>query len=220
MLMTRFVGRFAVTVIGLIGLVGGVGGCSPMHHDSFAQLDRGDRSNVSERYPLTAALQRTKLDVAGFRGHGTESSEAYFKTLRFVRAYAQEGRGPLHVATPSHGSRPDVTMVRRVIRATGLHDEQVKFSARRDGVHAVTLTYDRVAAVGPEDCYDQSPLTERQVLGESGTGFGCATQKNLARMIADPADLVVAAPEADRGSERRAVQYKDYKETIRKPKGE
>jgi pilus assembly protein CpaD len=217
--MTRFARGLTATV-GSFVVAAGLSGCSQFRHDSFAQLDRGDRSNVAERYPLTAQLQRTKLDVAGFRGHGAVSSDAYFKALRFVRAYAQEGRGPLHVVAPHHGLQQDVTMVRRVIRATGLHAEQVKFSPRRDGILAVTLAYDRVAAIGPEDCYDQSPLTERQVLGESGTGFGCASQKNLARMIADPADLVVAAPESDRGSERRAVQYKDYKATVNKTKGE
>lgn len=195
-------------------------GCNSFNHDEFSRLDAADRSNVQENYPLRAELQRTRLDVSGFRGHGPESSTAYFDTLRFVRAFAREGRGPLYVASPARGVQSDVTLVRRVIRATGLDTSQVRHTTRRDGVHAVTLAYDRVAAIAPESCHDQSPLEERRPMLERGTGFGCATQKNLATMIADPSELMVAAPENDRGSDRRAAVHKEYRETVRRQKQE
>lgn len=202
------------TALALLAAVA-ASGCG-MSDNHFERFELADRSNVAERYPVRAELQRAHIDISGFRGYGPESSTAYFDTLRFVRAFTQEGRGPLFVSTPTRGAQADITMVRRVIRATGLHAGQVRYRTRHDGVAAVTLAYDRVAAVGPEDCYDQSPLAERRPIGEIGNGFGCAAQKNLTAMIADPADLAVPAAETDRGSERRSALHKDYKEIVRK----
>jgi pilus assembly protein CpaD len=180
------------------------------------RLEGSDRSTVSDRYPIGAELQRAKLDVSGFTGFGPESSTAYFDTVRFVRAYAQEGRGPLRIATPRHGAVRDVQMVRRVVHAHGLASNQVRFEHRRDGAPGVTLSYDRIAAVAPDDCYDQSALSVRRPEQDVGTAFGCASQRNLAKMVADPSDLVIAAPEPDRGSERRAVLHKDWREHVTK----
>lgn len=190
-------------------------GCEAMRDSDNVRLDRNDRSNFAERYPIGAELQRASLDVSGFSGHGPQSSAAYFDTLRFVRTYAQDGRGPLHVFAPAHGAARDVVMVKRVIQATGLASGQVRHLRRHDGIHSVTLSYDRVAAIHPDTCYDQTPLTERRPERDSGTAFGCASQRNLAKMVADPTDLVVAAPEPDRGSDRRAAVHKEYKTKVR-----
>jgi pilus assembly protein CpaD len=186
-----------------------VSGCAL---DDTHRLEGVDRVDVAARYPIGAELQRASIDVAGFRGHGPESSTAYFDTVRFVRAYAQEGRGPLRIAAPRHGAKRDADMIRRVIRAHGLHDTQVRHEARHDGVSAVKLSYDRIAAIAPEHCYDEQPLVERRPERDVGTAFGCASQRNLARMVADPSDLVIAAPEPDRSSDRRTATYREYRD--------
>jgi pilus assembly protein CpaD len=207
--------RTKAGLVALATLAVALTGCEALRDDAVSRLDK---PSVAERYPISAELQRASLDVSGFKGNGPQSSAAYFDTLRFVRTFAQDGRGPLHVFAPSHGAARDLIMVKRVIQATGLASGQVRHLRRHDGITAVTLSYDRVAALHPDTCYDQSPLTERRPEIDSGTAFGCASQRNLAKMVADPTDLVVAAPEPDRGSDRRAALHKDYRTKLNEAK--
>jgi pilus assembly protein CpaD len=203
--------KIALHVLTAAALLLTIGGCESLSDRDSARLDRTDRTNVAERYPVGAVLERTSIDIHGFTGHGPASTTAYFNATRFVRQYVRDGRGRLNVVTPSRGGQRDAAMVRRVIQATGVAAELVNMRTRSDGHSAVTLSYERIAAVAPDSCYDASPLSERRPDRETGTAFGCATQRNLAHMVADPSDLVLATPEADRGSDRRPAVANDYR---------
>lgn len=171
---------------------------------------------VDKMHPIGAELQRPKLDVFGSTDLKRKDSETYFAVLRFVREYRRDGRGPLDVSVAPHGRR-DLSSIQSVIRDTGIPAHMVRVRDRRDGGGTITLAYDRVAAIAPDECRFWHKDVTRRVEIEPYPNFGCATQRNLANMVADPTDIVVPKIEDDRGSDRRAATYKVYKDTGGQP---
>jgi pilus assembly protein CpaD len=86
---------------------------------------------------------------------------------------------------------------------------------RHDGQSAMTLSFDRVAALGPEHCHDWSDDMARRPEVGPWRNYGCAAQRNLAAMVADPTDLVAPRPEAPRGSERRTTIAREHATSVR-----
>lgn len=167
---------------------------------------------VDKLHPIGAELQRPKLEVFGSTELQRKDSETYFAILRFVREYRRDGRGPLDVAVAPR-ARKDLASVRSVIRETGIPARMVRIRDHADGSGAITLAYDRVAAVAPDECRYWHKDVSRRVEVDPYPNFGCASQRNLANMVADPADLVVPKVEDDRNSDRRATTYRIYKDT-------
>lgn len=163
-------------------------------------------------HPIGAEIQRPKIDVFGSTDLKRKDSETYFAVLRFVREYRRDGRGPLDIAVAPHARR-DLASVEAIVRETGIPARMVRVHDRRDGSGTITLAYDRVAAVAPDECrYWSKDVTVRAEV-DPYPNFGCASQRNLANMVADPTDLVVPKAEDDRNSDRRATTYRIYKDT-------
>lgn len=171
---------------------------------------------LDKMHPIGAELQRPKLDVFGSTELQRKDGETYFAVLRFVREYRRDGRGPLDVSVGSNG-RKNLASVQSVIRDTGIPSQMVRIRDRRDGSGTITLAYDRVAAVAPEECRFWHKDITRRAEVDPYPNFGCTTQRNLANMVADPTDIVVPKIEDDRGSDRRAATYKIYKDTGGQP---
>ncbi len=93
----------------------------------------------------------------------------------------------------------------------------VRIRDRRDGSGTITLAYDKVAAVAPDECRFWNKDITRRAEVDPYPNFGCASQRNLANMVADPTDLVVPKVETDRSSDRRATTYKQYQDTGGQP---
>lgn len=171
---------------------------------------------ANKLHPIGAELQRPKLEVFGSTDLQRKDSETYFEVLRFVRDYRRDGRGPLDVAVTPRG-RKDLASIQSVIRDNGVPAHMVRIRDRRDGAGTITLAYDRVAAIAPDECRFWNEDITRRAEVHPYPNFGCASQRNLANMVADPTDLVVPKVETNRSSDRRATTYKQYQETGGQP---
>jgi pilus assembly protein CpaD len=165
-------------------------------------------------HPIGAELQTATLDVPAGLGAHQVSTETFTELTRFARQYGRDGRGPIFVSVPKGtGNRQagDLAALSKLFRSNGIADERVKI--RHVGGPTIRLSYDRIAAVAPPDCRSwPRDLGERPGSGPY-ENFGCASQRNLANMVADPLDLAVPANETSRPGDRRAATYQAYKGT-------
>ncbi len=79
----------------------------------------------------------------------------------------------------------------------------------------MTVSYDRIAAIGPT-CGDWSSDAGRNRDGIPYANFGCASQRNLAAMAANPTDLMFPARETERTSITRGQDTKNFNSNIGK----
>ena len=198
----------AVVLTGAIGLAAMLlAGCEAHNPLAEAEILRNDHE---QRHPIGAQVQHTSLDVP--IDDPDLASGAYFEVTRFARQYLRDGRGPLEVAVPRQRWEAGRTAhaVSRLLQRNGISGHRLRTVTRRDGIDAISLRYTRIAAVSPE-CGQWSENVARRIDQGAYPNWGCASQRNLANMVADPTDLVTAKPEVPRPSERREATYQSYK---------
>ena len=171
--------------------------------------------DAGKLHPISAEWRRETFAIADAHRVKTWTGPLYFDVTRFVRQYGRDGRGPLDVAVPRGGSGSTATAtnlqaIRQIAHAAGVAPQRLRVRERSDGANTVTLSFQHIAAIAPESCADWSDDIKHRIETGPYRNFGCATQRNLANMVADPTDLVVPTAEADRNSDRRAVPYKAY----------
>jgi len=178
-------------------------------------------SDTAKRHPIVVARDRVDMGfpLAG-DGGGLEPG-AYFQVTRLARRYRQTGKGRILIsAPPSHRYRRDVVTalndVRSAIRKAGVTNAQIAYGPPPGdiggGAEEIRVSFDRVAALGPS-CGDWSEdaTHNREMLPYAN--FGCATQHNLAAMVAHPTDLIYPAEETPRPAERREAVWRKYIDT-------
>lgn len=175
-------------------------------------------SDPARRHPIVMVAETATLDLdSGGLDKGSEA-RAFVETTRFVRNYRYEGRGPLNIEVPRGGGGAvsrRINNVRLVAYRNGVSPERMRV-VRKAGRHGVvTLSYDRIAAIGPT-CGDWSEDVSRNKENLPYPNFGCASQRNLAAMTANPTDLMYPASESIRGSDGRAAAHKSFNTNIGK----
>lgn len=161
----------------------------------------GEKNNLSvaEEHPITVDSQVVTMTIAL---SGTELSSLDKARLRsFAESYVNSGYGPLTVMSPS-GSSNDrngqdrAAAVREYLHEMGVDWSAINGAAYRAGddrANELVLSYTHYVAT-PSACGIWKGMTARDFANLRSPNFGCATQNNLAAMIADPHDLV--APQA------------------------
>jgi pilus assembly protein CpaD len=136
---------------------------------------------------------------------------------RFVTRYKAEGVGRLAVSVASQGrGSPGASHalddLGRILKEAGVSPSQVARSRHSDAHRTramVRLSYARPTAVPPECGHWHRDLgRERERLHYPE--FGCATQSNLAGMVANARDLQRPQDEQPRSAERRSQSWSKY----------
>ena len=198
-------------VAGLLGLV--IGGCD---HGKLADQAHTELTDPVKRHPISVVVDRAELDI-GIRGDASRGRAlASLEATRFARTYVKDGRGPIVIAIPGkfeqrHASFDRVKDIQTTLEREGIPAERVRVRRKPAGQQqdTITLSYDRIAAVGPV-CGDWSEDVSRNPQELPFPNWGCATQRNLAHMIANPTDLSFPAKEDERGSDRRTATRKAF----------
>ena len=151
-----------------------------------------DGQPYDERFPITVEPQIQTLRV-GVDGPGLDAdATAYLQ--QFARDYLRNGSGALRVSAP-----------RRLPQAANLvADRLADFGIPRDRIMTglddvpnaadeVKITYIGYQAHA-EPCGDWSSNLGYSSANKTSPNFGCATQHNLAAMVADPRDLATPKP--------------------------
>jgi len=171
----------------------------------------------SERHPIHVGSMPVSLNLAvPARGYGLTQRQS--SDLRyFLRDYREKTEGLLVVAAPSGGVNEVAVMnalgdIRREFKRAGISRHEVQFDAYSGSGGAsapIKISYRTFVANGPE-CGDWSDNLARDPKNIPYRNYGCAAQKNLAAMIANPRDLIEPRGMTPRDSQRRDVIMDKY----------
>jgi pilus assembly protein CpaD len=170
-----------------------------------------DNLPLAERFPIAVEphMEALRLAYDGQRGNLDEASRA--ELARFARDYLENGSGAIAIA-PS----------RRYPAATGyVTDRLVEIGVPRNRIMIaaapssnagddVNVSYIRYQAHA-EACGDWSVNLGSTSANKVSPNLGCATQHNLAAMVADPRDLVSPKPMDPDDTKRRLTVLDKYR---------
>jgi len=145
-------------------------------------------------YPLNVTAQTMTYEVHG-NGAGTLLPAEGIRLDRYVDEFAAAGHGAIVIETPpAHGPDGDGLAMAVAGRAVerGLAASEVVVRVAPEMQGPVRLSYELYAVQIPEcrGWYENSAFNPSN---NTHLNFGCATQRNLGMMVADPADLISPA---------------------------
>jgi pilus assembly protein CpaD len=205
----------ALLSLPMLALTAPLAGCQD--YDALDDTAALRLSDPEKRHPIHFSRRTETMNVevpsdAGGLDPGQEAD-----VYRFLDRYKADGTGPLRLSTPSAqrerlAGQNTLRDVERLIRDLGIAPRAVvagRHETSPERGPMLKLSYERPVAVPPK-CGDWSeevgPNPERLPYAN----FGCATQRNVALMVATPRDLQQPQPEDPRSSERRSAGWSGY----------
>jgi pilus assembly protein CpaD len=174
-------------------------------------------NDTDARHPIDFEERREVLhiDVPPRARHLSHNQVADMQ--RFVVRYKAEGVGRLSVSVANQtgsdaGSAKAVAELGHILREAGVTPSRVSRTRHSDAHGSrsmLRLSYARTKAIAPECGHwhrDIGQEPERVHYPE----FGCATQRNLAGMVANSRDLQRPQDEQPRAAERRSQTWSKY----------
>jgi pilus assembly protein CpaD len=181
----------------LVGMALALGGCQ---HDEALTASIPD--DYKQRHPI--AVEEQNRSIVVFVGHarGGLTAAQRADVMGVASAWLQEGTGAIRIDVPSGtpNARP-VADTMREIQAM---------------LPPIRLTYSKIAAVAgpcglwPEDI-GPSMKNKRWFENKDYYNYGCAYQRNLAAMVANPSDLEQPRPETPSYTARRTMSFEKYR---------
>jgi pilus assembly protein CpaD len=160
-------------------------------------------------HPIAVVDRDEILDVELPPAHQGLSATQWNDVYRFGQTFRSQGKGPLVVAVrPGDQSSRATQDIHDALFAAGVPAQRLK-RGRPGGARVVSLSFRGTVAAAPE-CGHWYRDVGRERDRVPYPDFGCATQRNLAGMVANPRDLVVAQQETPASSERRGRVWSRY----------
>lgn len=174
-------------------------------------------ADPTARHPILVGSTPVALDLPVPRASAGLTRRQKLDLRHFLRQYKDANEGPLIVSAPSGGANEVAVMhalgdLRREFTRAGIARGQVQFDAYAgagDAAAPISVSYRKFAAHGPE-CGDWSDNLARDPKNIPYRNLGCATQRNLASMVANPRDLMEPRGMTPRDSQRRDVIIDKY----------
>jgi pilus assembly protein CpaD len=167
-----------------------------------------------ERFPIEVAKGTLRLDVSTRRSSLGERQED--SVARFAQQATSSGAPHIQIQRPRSASTADAVAgrVTEILVDNGIEPEAIIQSQYAGSAGApVIVTFQRKIAVTPE-CGDWSEDIAVTGNNEPPPDFGCATQNNIAAVVANPEDFEVPRTATAADAMRRNQVFVDY----RKPK--
>src|SRR5580698_9385320 len=177
------------------------------------------------RHPI--AIQEADRSIVLFVGHarGGLSTAQRTDVAGLAQTWVSEGTGAIIVDVPANTSNARAAEsaaheARALLEASGVPHDGIKlrhytpYDSRT--LATVRLTYPRMTAVaGPCGVWpaDLGPSIKDPTYFENKSyyNFGCAYQRNMAAMVANPSDLVQPHPETPTYTARRTEAFDKYR---------
>lgn len=206
----------------LVGVAVALGACVHDNHDIVASVPDDYRL----RHPIAVEEANQSMVVFIGRGRGGLTAEQRADVMGVAQSWMQAGTGAIIVDAPvdTPNARAAADSVREIQATLGVagvppravvvhsyHPENPKHLA------AIRISYPRMRAeagpcgLWPEDLgpsiHNPSYFDNKQYYN-----FGCAYQRNMAAMAANPSDLVQPRPETPAYTERRREGFEKYRQ--------
>jgi pilus assembly protein CpaD len=175
------------------------------------------------RHPIVVGKGLATLDILPGGGPGGLTDRQLADVQSFALEWRARGRGPLALQIPTGGAdsaktRASLPAVRSALAGAGVPSRAIRESryAAEGPAHLapLRLAFPVIEARVPHPC-GEWPADA----GSGGHGsenlayenFGCASQQNLAAMVADPEDFIRPRPETPADASRRATVMGKYR---------
>ena len=174
-------------------------------------------TDATQQHPIIVDKREEVLDLAVPRGAYGLASSQRARTQHFLREYRQQGNGVLLIRAPSGSPNEVAAMrvlddVRRVMRQEGVAHKASNvepYFADGDPRAPIRVSYLRHVALPPQ-CGSWPTNLAADPKSLPYPNLGCATQHNLAAMVANPNDLLEPRGMTPRSSERRDTIWNKY----------
>jgi pilus assembly protein CpaD len=206
----------------LIGLSAALGACTVYGGEVVTASVPND---YRQRHPI--AVQEANRSIVVFVGQGRGNLTASQRTdvRGLAQSWLREGTGAIvadvPVGTPNARAAADVFReIRSLLMTSGVNSSAITMHHYRPDdprlFATIRLNYPKITAVaGPCGLWpeDLGPNIDNSMYNENKPfhNFGCATQRNLAAMIDNPADLEQPRPETPAYTPRRDVAFDRYR---------
>lgn len=175
-------------------------------------------ADPTQNHPIIVDRKEVQLDLAVPPGsYGLTHSQKQDLRDFALRFRNDDSGGILAVRAPSGGRNEIAAMramddVQRVIRSAGVPPGETAneaYSAAGFPAAPIRVSFMRHVAKAPV-CGDWSQNLARDPKNAPWPNLGCATQANLAAMVANPRDLIEPRGMTPRSSERRDTIWNKY----------
>jgi len=211
-------GAAALRVLAAVGLAASLGGCYTQQ-----VIDMPYPVDYRARHPIALHEGEHTVQVFVGRNRGGLTPNQRAEVLSFAQYWRHEATSGIIVDVPGSGpsARAAADSMREiwsVFAASGIPRRAVYVHHYRPLDHVlatIKLNYSKVVAdvgpcgIWPNDLGPTYDVTYNE--NRPYWNFGCATQRNLAAMVEDPADLVQPRGEAPAYEARRTVAIDKYR---------
>jgi pilus assembly protein CpaD len=173
----------------------------------------------SQRHPILVSQEPTTHLIRIARGANGLTSSQRAQLMNFANHYraTDAGNSRLVVAVPSGGANEVPAMyavgeIRSMLTDQGFGESSISveaYSAEGASDPPIRVSYMRYVAEPPQ-CGDWSTNLSDDPMNLPYPNLGCAQQRNLGVMIANPSDLLGPRSETARSSERRDQVWGKY----------
>lgn len=186
---------------------------------STAEMEPVQSTSYTSRHPIVVSDEVVSMKVQSGRNKLGLSNIQRNKIQDFISDYKESGTGPLKINSPSSAVHDVMAAgasaeVRKIIEYYAIPRSSLQLAnyyPRNPRVSSpVIISYRRYAATAskcgawPESStitYENKPVWN----------FGCATQNNLAAMIANPRDLIEPRDSQPADAQRRDKVFENYR---------
>lgn len=193
-------------------------GCASYQKDHFTV--GSTPKDYRTQHPIVVSQNEISEDLIVTRSMTKMSFRHENTATSFYSRFRRSGANTLRVVLPA-GSHNEAA-ARRVghdviehMKTLGLKANQVtinRYHASNHGDSAtVRLSYDSITADVASKCGQWNEDLRETSENQNYNNFGCSTQNNLAKMIANPADLLGPRGESEIDAERRDNVINDWR---------
>ncbi len=170
------------------------------------------------RYPLAVESIPAVLNLPGAGGQDRLTPTEVRRVDAFVSSYLAEMRGPLMISVPG-AAAGDARVLGRAkqiadrARRFGLPPDQVllRVAAEEERAEApVVVSYEKLVVRLPA-CGDWSKESRHDLFNTVPSNYGCAMQRAVGLMVADPGDLIGPRPIGPQDAQRSSTILQLYR---------
>jgi pilus assembly protein CpaD len=219
-------GTTALRALAVVGLATSLAGC---YMQRVAQ--EAYPNDYHERHPITLKEREHTVEIFLGRSRGGLSPSQRADVLSFAQFWRREATSGIVVDVPQGGptdraAADSIREVQSIFAASGVPRNAVYvrgYQPLNSSLASIKINYSKLAAdAGPCGLWphDLGPSLD-QTYNENRPywNLGCASQRNLAAMVDNPADLVQPRGESPSYTARRSVVIDKYRKGDVSPSG-
>jgi pilus assembly protein CpaD len=204
-------------IFALAILPAALGGCE--HDQVGAQVAGWTLIDPAERHPILVSQQPANLNLRVATGSQGLTPSQRARVMEFVsRSKAGDaGNSRFVISAPGGSANESAAMeaadeVRHLMLEGGYSETSIAVEPYQAGGGEAPLrvSYMRYVAEAPDCGHDWSQNLAANYQNTPYPNFGCAAQRNLAVMVANPADLLGPRTMTPRDARRRDTAYEKY----------